>query len=190
MDIQIVNTALGDSTVTAEVNSDHQLSCKGVGVTAIHEATLKGDAYSWNAISADLAAEDTALIVCNESKTKLLVIHKCYIACDLATAVDFHVGEPGTWAGTAVTGVNLNTSSRNIASATAYADETGNTQGSIILTGTSCVHTVAQESTAEPVTYYFDDAVILAEHDCFGVDVIGDIAARFECTIIGYYIDA
>ena len=189
MDLQIVNAATGDTSDTAEVNADYQLSCKGVAVSALHEATLKGNAYAWNALTADLIAADTALIVCNESKTKLLVIHNCYIACDLATFVDFHLAHPGTWAGTAVTGVNLNRGSNNIAEATAYADETGHTQGDIILTGASMVHTAGQESTCEPVTYNFEDAVILAEHDCFGVDVVGNTAARFECTIIGYYID-
>ena len=189
MDLQIVNAAAGDASITAEVNADYQLSCKGVGVSAIHEATLKGDAYAWNTVSADLIAGDTALIVCNESRTQLLVIHSCYIACDLATTIDFHLTHPGTWAGTAVTGVNLNRGSNNIAAATAYADETGSSQGDIILTGVSMVHTVGEESTCEPVTYNFEDAVILAEHDCFGVDVVGNTAARFETTIIAYYID-
>lgn len=189
MDLQIVNTAEGDTNLTAEVNADYQVSCKGVAVSAIHEATLKGDAYSWNSISADLAAGDTALLVGNESKTRFLVIHSCYIACDLPTFVDFHLTHPGTWAGTAVTGVNLNRGSNNTADATAYTDETGASQGDIILTGAATEHTVGQESTVEPVTYNFEDSIILAEHDCFGVDVVGNTAARFECTITGYFID-
>ncbi len=190
MELAIVNAATGDSGVTAEINQYNQLSCRTVGVSAIHEATLKGDAYSWNSISADLIAADTALIVCNESRTQLLVIHSCYICCDLPTFVDFHLTHPGTWAGTAVTGVNLNNASNKIAAATAYADETGHTQGDIILTAAATEHTVGEESTVEPETYNFDDAIILGEHDCFGVDVVGNTAARFECTIIGYYIDA
>ncbi len=190
MDLQLVNTATGDTNVTAEVNADYQLSCKGVAVSALHEATLKGDAYSWNAISADLIAADTAMLIGNESKTQLLVIHSCYIACDLATFVDFHLTHPGTWAGTAITAVNLNRGSNKLAAATAYADETGASQGDIILTGAIMVHFNGQESTCEPVTYNFEDSIILAEHDCFGVDVVGNTAARFECTIIGYFIDA
>ena len=189
MDFQIVNGSIGDSGVTAEVNSNHQLSCKGVGVAAIHEATLKGDAYSWNSVSADLAAADTALAVGNESSTRLLVIAGCYIACDLATQVDFHFPAYPTWAGTAVTGVNLNRASTKIAPATAYTDETGNTQGAIFLTGYHYISTVGQESTCPPVWYSFDDAVILGEHDIIGVDVVENTAARFECTLIGYFID-
>ncbi len=190
MDLQIVNAATGDSNVTAEVNSSNQLSCRNVSISAIHEATLLGNAYSWNSVSADLIAADTALAVGNESKTKLLVIAGCYIRCDLATAVDFHFPAYPSWTGTAVTGVNLNMASTKVAAATAYTDETDNTQGTIFLTGYHYVSTVGQATTSTPVFYDFQDMVILGEHDVVAVDVVGNIAAAFECTFIGYYIDA
>lgn len=190
MDLQIVNTASGSIDNTAEVNKYNQLSQRSVGISAFHEATLLGNAYSWHAETAVLAAGDTALAVGNESKTKLLVIAKCYVACDLDTQVDFHFPAYPTWAGTAVTGVNLNRSSNKVADATAYADETGNTQGSIFLTGFQHEATAAQATTAVPEWYNFEDAIILGEHDVFAVDVIENTTARFECTIYGYYIDA
>ena len=189
MDLQIVNGAAGESTVTATINSSNQLLTRSVGVSAMYEATLAGNAYSWHAETADLVAGDTALAVGNESKTMLLVIQSCYIACDLATAIDFHFPAYPAWSGTAVTGTNLNTGSNNVAAATAYADETGNTQGDIFLTGYHHVATAGQATTAVPTIYNFEDSIILGEHDVIAVDVIGETVARFEATFIGYYID-
>ncbi len=192
MDLQIVNAAAGDATIAAEVNASNQLSTRSVGVSAIHEATLLGNAYSWHAETADLAATETALFLANESKTMLLVITGAYIRCDLATQIDFHFPDyPATPAGTAVTGVNLNRGSTNVAAATAFADETGQaSQGAIFITGYHHVATTGETTTSVPVYYDFEDMVILGEHDIVAVDVVENTAAAFECTFIGYYIDA
>lgn len=189
MDLQIINGAEGVAGLQAKVTAQNELSCKGVAYSALHEASLAGNAFSWHAETADLIAEDTALAVGNESKTKLLVIVGCYIRCDLATQVDFHFPAYPTWAGTAVTGVNLNKASSNIADATAYADETGNSIGDIFLTGYHHVATNGETTTSVPVFYNFEDMVILGEHDVVAVDVVENTAAAFECTFIGYYID-
>lgn len=190
MDLQIVNASTGDANNAAEVTANNQLSCRSVGISAINEATLKGNAYSWHAETADLAGGDTALSVANESKTMLLVITGCYIRCDLATQVDFHFpAYPATPAGTAVTGVNLNMGSTNVAAATAFADETGQaSQGAIFLTGYHHVATAGETTTSVPVYYDFEDMVILGEHDIVAVDVVENTAAAFETTFIGYYI--
>jgi hypothetical protein len=188
-DLQIVNAATGDTSIAAKVNQYNQLFCRSVGYSLIHEATLLGNAYAWNSVAADLVAEDTALAVGNESKTMNLVMHGCYIRCDLATQVDFHFPAYPTWAGTAVTGVNLNRASTKVADATAYTDETGNTQGAIFLTGYHYISTIAQTTTCPAEFYDFKDAVILGEHDICAVDVIEETAATFECTFIGFFID-
>jgi len=175
----------GTTGTIADVNDSKQLKTRAATVSAIHEASLNGQAFAWNAVSADVAALATALAVRNDSSTKYLVIDKLYVYSDVATAVDVHlVTATYTSAGTAVTGVCLNKAKATVASATAHANETGNTQGDIILT----LHTPELTTSAEAVGYDFKGSVILGQNQAIGVDLVADSAA-FECTIIGYYID-
>ena len=169
----------------AEVNSDNQLVTRAVSISALHQASLNSEAFAWNAVTADIAGAETALCVRNDSSTKYLVIDKLYVYSDVPTAVDVHLVTANfTAAGTAVVGVCLNKASATIADATAKADETGNTQGDIILT----LHTPELTTAAESVSYDFEGAVILGDDQAIGVDIVADSAA-FECTIIGHYID-
>ena len=175
----------GTTGVTAEVNDARQVLTRAVNVSAIHEASLLGNAFAWNAESADLAAGATALLVRNDSGTKNLVIEKIYIYSDIATAVDVHlVTASFTADGTAVTGVSLNKSTSATADATAYANETGNTQGDIIVT----LHTQELTTAQQGFDYNLHGAVILGDDQAIGVDIVADGAA-FECTIFGYFID-
>lgn len=170
----------------AAVTSDNQLQTRAVQVSALHNASLNGDAYAWNAISADINAGDTALLVRNNSDTRYLVISKMYVWVDVVAQVDVHVIPTSTFtaAGTAVTGVNLLAGSGKVADATALADETGNTQGSIILT----LHTNELETAQFGTEYDFKDGVILAKNSCIAADIVDEPAA-FECTFIGYFLD-
>jgi hypothetical protein len=175
----------GTSGTIAEVNDRKQVLARAVNVSAIHEAALLGNAFSWNAISADIDAGDTALLVRNDSGTKYLVIEKIYIYSDVATAVDVHlVTTSFTAAGTAVTAVALNKSKSATADATAYADETGNTQGDIIVT----LHTQELTTAQQGFDYDLRGAVILGDDQAIGVDIVAEGVA-FECTIFGYFID-
>jgi len=174
----------GDTGNNAGVSDALQLQTRAVSVSAIHEASLNGKAFAWNAVSADVAGGATALAVRNDSTTEYLVIDKIYVYSDVATAVDVHlVTATYTSAGTAVTGVCLNKAKATVATATAHANETGNTQGNIIIT----LHTPELTTSAESVVYDFDGAVVLGQGQAIGVDLVEDSAA-FECTIIGYYI--
>lgn len=176
---------INGNTYTAEVNSDSQLKTYSVTLSALAAASMKGKAFAWNAVSADIDATDTALAVRNDSTTEYLVIDKLYVYSDAATAVDVHlITASYTAAGTAVTGVCLNKAKSTVAAATAYADETGNTQGSIIVT----LHTPELTTSAESVEYNFDGSVILGQGQAIGVDLVAESTA-FECTIIGHYID-
>ena len=83
--------------------------------------------------------------------------------------------------GTAVTGVNLNTTSQNVAEATAIRDETDNTQGSVIWSG-------EVYAASGPFCVDFDGAVILGKNKSIGVDYVTEGAAC-DVTIIGYYED-
>ena len=174
----------GDTGNNAGVSDALQLQTRAVSVSAIHEASLSGEAFSWNAVSADIATTETALLVRNDSSSKKLVIEKLYVYSDVATAIDVHlVTATFTIAGTAVVGVCLNKSGATVADATAKTDETGNTQGDIIVT----LHTPELTTSAESVGYDFNGSVILGQNQAIGVDIVADSAA-FECTLVGYFL--
>lgn len=177
---------INGNTYTAEVTADQQLRTRAVMISAIHEASLKGDAYSWKAVNANIDATDTALLVRNDSSTRYLVIEKLYVWSDVPTAIHVHLTSRAafTAAGTAVTGVNLNTTIQNVAPATAFGDETANTQGNIILT----LETNELTTDQFGIAYDFDGSLILGQNGCIAVDLVAESAA-FETTIIGYYID-
>lgn len=185
--MQITDSSSGRS---AAVTKNNELLV--TTASAIHAATLRGDAYAWNAISADLAATETALLVSNQSDTRLLVMHKCIIRGDLDTGLDFQVSDTTglTLTGTAVVAVNLNRKSSKKPDALAYVDETGCTTGSIVLTIFQNESKDGQTTTTPMYTVDLKDAVILGKNDAFKVDVVANTAAAFECTFIGYYIDA
>lgn len=148
------------------------------------------EAYAWNAVSANIDAGDTAILVCNDSTSKHLHIVKAYIRTDVAAQVDWHVPAYGTWAGTAITGVPLNRqrSASSTAPATAKADETGNTQGSIILTTYQHVAVNAQTTCSVAQWVDFGGLVVLGYHQSIAADLIDEPGA-FECTIWGYFED-
>ena len=179
----------GDTGNNAGVSDALQLQTRAVSVSAIHEASLSGQAFSWNAVTYDPDAADTALLVRNDSPTKNLVIERVYFRCDTATAFDIHIVTASfTIAGTlAVTGVCLNKSSPTVADATAYGDETGNTQGDIILTGYAPLAVNAQATTSLPQDVNLAGSVILGQNQAIGVDIV-TASTAVECTIVGYFL--
>ncbi len=186
--------ALEDGTgggYKARVNSSNQLHTRSVLVSALHDASLRGDAYAWNAVSANLDTTDNMLLINNDSSTKYLVIDHCYVVGDIAGQIDFKITSSVglTLDGTAVVGVNLNRVSNNIADATAKTDDTQSTAATVFLTHYQHLAVNAQGTTAPMVRIDFSGSIILGEDDCFGVDTILEPAAGFECTAIGYFID-
>ncbi len=157
--------------------------------SAINQATLRGDAFAWNAISSNIDTTDVALYVRNLSQDRLLVINRIYVYSDIATAFDIHLQTSATAfgaAGTAVVGVNLNTSSAKVADAGAYSDDDNVSSGSIIIT----LHSNELTSDQFGIDYKTNDEIILGTNGLIGVDIVAEIVAGYECTIIGYYIDA
>jgi len=162
-----------------------------VTTSEINKAALKGDAYAWNAVAADLDATDCALMVRNLSPNRLLVINRIYVWVDVATMIDIHITTDATAfaagaVGVAVVGVNLNTSSAKVADAGGYSDDTGVAQGSIITTR----HTNELATDVFGIDYQTNDEIVLGTNGCIGADVITEPGATgFECTFIGYFID-
>ena len=179
------------NTYTAEVTADSQLKTRSVMVTPLHEASLSGNAFAWNAISANIDTTDCMLLVSNTSDSQNLVIDHCYVQGDIAGQIDFKLCDTTglTLAGTAVTGVNLNRTSGKVAPASAFADETASPAATVFFTFYQHLNVNAQTTTAPITRINFDSAIILGKNQAIGIDTILEPAAGFEATIIGYYID-
>ena len=110
-----------DRRATVEAKSDFVLAAE------------RGDAFSWTIESYDYDAVDTVICVRNDNSAKKLHITKVRVESDAThSEVEIHrVTAAFTAAGTAVTGTNFLAGGAT-AEATAYADETGNTQGTVI----------------------------------------------------------
>ena len=176
----------GATGKTTEVNPQGQIVTESMAKSAFAKASENGDAYSWTAVTENLAATGTALCVVNQSRDRLLCITKVYSWADVPTALQIHCPAAGTWAGTAVVGVNYNRHSMKTADAVAYANETGQT----LAAGTVILSLENNEATADEFgcKWDFEGAVILGYDDSIAVDVVVD-SATFNCTIEGYYID-
>lgn len=143
---------------------------------AFSTAQKNGNAYSWSNVNYDYDGADTILLVSNSHQTLDLVIEEIQISSDTSTEVQVHCPAYPTLAGTAVTGVNLNRTSSNVALAEAYADETGNTQANVI----ARTYVLANVANSPPIQ------VRLGYHDCVAVDFV--TAGTGACVnIIGYY---
>jgi len=171
----------GGTGVIARINTDKQLLTKAVVTGECEFASLtRGRAFSWASGTYDPAVGDTILLVKNISTTQALHIDVVILSTDTDTRVIIHLPTTEvTPTGTAITGVNFNASSANVAEATAIRDETNNTQGGIILSGEIM-------ATGQPLAVNFDGAVILGTNDSIGVDFVGDVAAC-DVTIIGHF---
>lgn len=176
----------------AKVNSSNQLHTRSVLITPLHDAALRGDAFSWNAVSANIDTTDCMLLVTNDSSTRLLVIDHAYVRGDIAGQIDFKLADMSglTPTGTAVVGVNLNRISNSIADATAIADETQSAATTVFYTFYQHLKVNAAGTTSPMERIDFEGSIILGEDDAIGIDTILEPAAGFEATIIGYYIDA
>lgn len=154
----------------------------------IHQAVLRGDAFAWNAVSSNIDVDDVMLYVRNLSPDRLLVINRIYAYNDIAGTLDVHLQTSAAafGTGTAVVGVNLNTSSAKVADGEGYADDDSVSSGTIILTLATNELTSDQFS----IDYQTNDEIILGTNGLIGVDTKVETVAGYECTIIGYFIDA
>lgn len=170
----------------ASVNALSQLKTEAVELTAFADASRRGDAFSWTAVTADINTGDTLLCVINQSRERKLRITKVYVWGDVPSLFKIHVPAAAAWAGTAVVGVCLNRKLSTTADAVAYADETGTTfaDANVICTLHSNELTTDQFSCE----WDFEGAVILGYDDAIAVDGIGETAA-FNCSIFGYFED-
>lgn len=120
--------------VAAEINAARQLATLATTRSRLaYEAIINGNGYVWTAQDTDVNAADTLLALRNDGNQKLVIDRIVVTGGNVASRYEAHIiTATYTSAGTAVTGVNLNTGSKNIAQdVTSHADETGNTQGTV-----------------------------------------------------------
>jgi len=171
----------------AAVDQHNRLAVVATADSGFHHASVHhGLAFSWTAVTADIDAGDTAILLCNDNPDMRLIIDNIYLWCDVATQLKVHVPAYAAWAGTAVTGVNLNRTSNTIALATCKADETANAfvAANTILT----IHTNELTTDQFAASMDFRNAVVLGYHDSIAVDIVEEPGA-FEATIFGYFTD-
>lgn len=142
-----------------------------------YESETNGRAYSWSH-SYNSTAADTILWVKNINTTENLIIDQIVIGSDTATQFTIHLPESTTGAGTAITGTNLNRHSGKDALATAYGDETTNTQANVIVQGFIAANTTQ--------IIHMEGSIILGYQDQIAVDLVADVAIGCV-TMLGLY---
>jgi len=173
---------------SAEVSEENRLQVDAYMKTKFAVASaVHGWAYSWTAVSADVAAGVGGIYLVNTSTTKNLFIESVFLFADVPN--QFKIWCPATYTapdGTAIVGLNLNRTSGNAAEASCTANETNNA-----FAAAQTILTVRNnEATADEfgLSVDFHGALILGYHDAVEVELVADTAA-FECTIFGYFHD-
>lgn len=158
--------------------SDNRLDVSArVNSRAFYASRDRQECYTWSAAK-NIDATDTILLVCNNSTTRRLFIESIAVGSDAATRYTIHAPAYPTLAGSAIVGTNNNRTSGNAADASAYEDETGNSQANILRQG----HLPAG---AEEIVET-DGRIILGYHGCIAVDIVSE-PAMATCTIVGWY---
>lgn len=145
-----------DKRAKIEAKSDFQLAAEA------------GEAFIWTRETAAFSALDTLLCVRNDNSSKTLHIEKVIVeSSHTATEIEIHrITAAYTSAGTAVVGTNLLPGGA-AADASGVADETGNTQGTVIERRLLHANT--------PLIIDFKGAIELKNAQAIGIDsTLGD----------------
>jgi len=159
---------------------DHRLLTEAITKDKLTKAILDGDGFIWVFTGYDYDAADTVFFLRNDDQEKLLVISGINLYCDTATKIQIHSPDNPTAAGTAISGRRLNRVGTKTPNATAIQDETGNTQGTILMNK----YIAANE---EKELLQGGEIIVLRLNQCIGVDLV-TIGTMAYGHIIGYYI--
>ncbi len=179
---------VGASGKTVETTNANEM--KVYSPLGMHRASLLGDAYAWTAVSANIDTTDCMILVANTSTSRLLVISHCIFQGDIVGTMTFKVSDVTglTLAGTAIVGVNLNTSSARAAPASAWGDESASPAETVIYTHSQSLPYAGVVGIMN--RHNFDDSIIVGYNGAFGIDTILEPAAGYQATVFGYFIDA
>ena len=162
----------------AGVDVEHRLRVYATTESEIsHESESNNRAYTWT-YAYDYDANDTILWLKNISSSHNLIINKVGVSSDTTTQFVAHFPKDTVYAGTLVTGVNVNRSSNNPADALCYGNETGNTRGDIEVQGFIAANAFALIPQ--------DGSVILGIGNEFAIDLV-TAGTMGIVTIRGYY---
>ena len=138
--------------------------------------------FSWSAIAAAVgSANDTILLVQNDSDSLVLHIEEIIIQADTDSLTKIHLTNRAALtpaAGTTVVGVCLNQTAPKVASAIAFADEQNNVLGNIIWE-----HEILADNHT---TVELHGAILLAKGQSIAVDSVGTTTIT-SCTILGFF---
>jgi len=165
----------------AQVNAEKQLSVAAVTQKELeHESEENGTAFNWCSDTVNLTANDTILLVKNDSDTALHI--ECIKINNGSVESEYTLHLPTTEVtptGTAVTGTNINTGSSNVAEATSKSNESNNSQGNVLESVFLAVN--ANIGLETP-------GLILGKNKSVAVDVVAD-TSESSVTIIGHFSD-
>ncbi len=170
-----MTTIIGRNGGAMDVRSD--------GAATTHQVE-EDEVFSWTSVTANIDANDTVILVTNDSTTKHLHITSMYVYSDVPSAIDFFTPAFAAFTGTAITGIALNRTDVNIAPATALGDSSGDTLANIF----------AKLFTNETATDQFavqldlDGLLILGYHDSAAIAIV-EASAVANSVIMGYYHD-
>lgn len=166
----------------AEVDLENRLKVYSTMENEIsYESEINKRSFSWVA-SYNAGDADTVIWIKNTSTNKNLIIDRVILATDVATWAILHSPKGTTAAGTIINSVNTNRSSANTADASAYQNETGNSQGDII----AKVLLTAGVTTDFPT----NGGIVLETSNEIAVDFVTGSTVLMSATIIGYYHEA
>ena len=147
-----------------------------------HESEKNGLSFTWSNVSYNYDAGDTILLV-QSTSDKEFFLHEITLSADVSTPYVVHrITGATTPVGTAVTGINANSKSGNVAEAVAKGDETANsTQGDVVCHGIL--------TSSATLRLPFEGGIILGNTDAIAVDFT-DAGTNAYVTILGYYKEA
>jgi hypothetical protein len=157
--------------------------------TPWQKAVRRGDAHYWLSADADLVAGETMLLVRNDNTSRNLVIQAITIingnvaACTYAIHL---VTSAFTAAGTTVASINMLAGAGVATDVTALADETGNTQGTILHNYLTVAATTTYHLTENDLGFLA--GLTLTSGSALGVDQVTESTSG-QVAIYGYFID-
>ena len=165
------------------VRVEGQAEVFGVAVEEFENVSARDRlAFSWTIVPADFAANETILLVQNDSDSRTLHIILAEFQTDNATRARLHMTDRADLTptgGTLVTGVCWNQTAPKKAPAIARSNETANAIGNIIWDFPIAADTLI------PVDLH--GAVILAKGQSFALDFVTAATSLVSCKFEGFF---
>lgn len=165
----------------AQVNDSGQLRTYAITEREIaHNSEGHGSAFIWSA-SADWGADKNAIWLRNDSTTNNLHIEELVVSVPGAAVIEGFVGTGNTVGGTEVTGVCINRTAGNVASASCRHTNTNVDAGAGM---TLLSHGLVSANSISKFEVY--GSLILGYLDEVAINIVTDVGVSYVY-IVGYY---